>query len=69
MVDPEKERVRLERDLKKLEKDIETTQKKLSKRRLRERAPAAVVAEERTRLETMIATQARLDSALKKHKS
>jgi valyl-tRNA synthetase len=69
LVDPEKERARLERDLKKLEKDIETTQKKLSNAGFVERAPATVVAEERTRLETMIVTQARLENALKKLKS
>jgi valyl-tRNA synthetase len=69
LVDPEKERVRLERDLKKLDKDIETTQKKLGNAGFVERAPANVVAEERTRLETMIATKARLEAALKKQKS
>jgi len=69
LVDPEKERVRLERDLKKLGSDIESTQKKLGNAGFVERAPAAIVAEERSRLETMIATKARLEAALRKHKS
>jgi valyl-tRNA synthetase len=68
LVDPEKERERLERDIKKVEKDLAATEKKLGNAGFVERAPASVVAEERARLADLRATLERLSAAQKKLK-
>jgi valyl-tRNA synthetase len=69
LVDPEKERERLERDIKKVEKDLAATEKKLGNASFVERAPEALVAEERGRLTELRATFERLSAALKKLKA
>ncbi len=53
VLDPEKERARLETQMKKLGKQLETSRKKLANPKFVEKAPAEVVAEERNREEEL----------------
>jgi valyl-tRNA synthetase len=66
LVDPEKERERLSRELKKVEKDLATAEKKLSNENFVKRAPAEVVEQERARVDEFGAAKARLEAALAK---
>lgn len=64
LVDPDKERTRIERALNKLEKDLEVVTKKLSNKGFVDRAPADVVQKERARLSAMADEQQKLQQAL-----
>lgn len=63
VVDAEKERARVEREITKTEKDIAVIEKKLSNKKFAERAPAEVVAEAKSDLEQLKARRALLDEA------
>jgi valyl-tRNA synthetase len=64
LVDADKERERLERDLKKVDKDIESIEKKLSNASFVERAPVELVTREKARLAELSDTRERLRAAL-----
>ncbi len=64
LVDPEKERLRLERALGKLTKDLQVVEKKLSNKGFVDRAPADVVQKERERLSSMTDERSKLEQAL-----
>jgi valyl-tRNA synthetase len=64
LVDPEKERERLERELKKIDKDLATVERKLGNQEFIARAPAAVVEQEHARQRELSETQSRLRAAL-----
>ncbi len=66
LVDHAKERERLTREIAKTVKDIEAIQKKLGNAGFLERAPAALVETERTRLTELETSQTRLTQALGK---
>ena len=69
LVDPAKERERIERELKKTEKDLLATQKKLSNAGFVDRAPKEVVEQERARVIELQAAFDRLTAALARLKS
>jgi len=69
LIDPAKELERTERELRKVEKDLLATQKKLSNAGFVDRAPKDVVDQERARLVEMEATFARLTAALARLKA
>ena len=64
LVDPEKERERLGRELKKVEKDLAVVTKKLSNANFVDRAPAEVVQTERERLTSLTDKRDKLQAAL-----
>jgi valyl-tRNA synthetase len=64
LVDPEKERERLQRELGKVEKDLAAVERKLANGDFLARAPAALVEQERTRQRELTDTCARLQAAL-----
>jgi valyl-tRNA synthetase len=64
LVDPEKERERLQRELKKVEKDLSAVERKLGNQEFLARAPAALVEQERTRLRELTEARARFETAL-----
>ena len=66
LVDTTKEKERLERELKKVLKDLAVVEKKLGNPKFVERAPAEVVEQEKGRLSEMSETKARLEAALSK---
>ncbi|MDH5676180.1 MAG: valine--tRNA ligase [Myxococcales bacterium] len=66
LVDPAKERQRLERELKKLDKDLTTTLRKLENPKFVDRAPAEVVEQEKQRKRDFEDAKARLEAALAK---
>ena len=63
LVDPAQERARIERELKKIDKDLAAIQKKLSSPSFTEKAPKEVVAESQAQLASMTEARARLASA------
>ena len=64
VLDPEKERARLETQQKKLGKQLEASRKKLANPKFVEKAPAEVVEEERRRVEELTGEIALLDKNL-----
>ncbi|MEM7447206.1 MAG: valine--tRNA ligase [Myxococcota bacterium] len=64
VVDSERERERLGRELKRVEKDLAIVSKKLGNPSFIDRAPAEVVQKERTRLATLTEQRAKLSSAI-----
>jgi valyl-tRNA synthetase len=66
LADPQKERERLEREIKKSEKDLAVVDKKLGNADFLARAPAALVEQERSRQQELIAALDRLRAALAK---
>jgi valyl-tRNA synthetase len=64
LVEPEKERDRITRQSKKLDKDIEGLDKRLSSKGFVDRAPPEVVTEARALLESLKGQRERLGSAL-----
>jgi valyl-tRNA synthetase len=64
VVDPEKERERLQRELKKVEKDLSAVERKLGNQEFLARAPGALVEQERTRLRELTEARARFQTAL-----
>jgi valyl-tRNA synthetase len=64
LVEAAKEKARVEREIKKVDKDIANLQKKLDSPAFVEKAPPEVVAEARTQLEALVRTRARLVEAL-----
>ncbi|MEM9195157.1 MAG: valine--tRNA ligase [Myxococcota bacterium] len=64
LVDLEKERDRLERAIKKAEKDLAAVEKKLGNKNFVDRAPKEVVTQERERMESLTEKRAQLQSAL-----
>jgi valyl-tRNA synthetase len=69
LVDPEKERERLQRELKKAEKDLASVEKKLGNQDFLARAPAELVEKERTRKRELAEACERLQAALVRLKS
>ena len=65
VVDADKERERVQREIKKTEKEIATLEKKLSNEKFTERAPAEVVSEARADLERLTKRRGLLDEAAK----
>jgi len=65
LVDLDKERARLERELHKVDKDLGGVRKKLDNAGFVERAPAEIVAKERDRLANLEAERAKLAEALR----
>jgi valyl-tRNA synthetase len=65
LVDPGHERTRIERELKKLEKDLGALEKKLASAGFVDRAPPEVVEESRRQLTTMVDARARLEESRK----
>jgi len=63
LVDGEKEAARVEREIKKTEKDIASIEKKLSLPSFAEKAPPEVVVEAKAQLEAMKARRAALEDA------
>ncbi|HEU4409323.1 MAG TPA: valine--tRNA ligase [Polyangiaceae bacterium] len=63
LVEGSKELDRIEREKKKVEKDLAALEKRLAQPSFVEKAPAEVVAEARTQLEALVRTRARLDEA------
>ncbi len=66
LVDLDKERDRLERELKKVDKDLTGVEKKLGNASFVDRAPPEVVDKERARLESLRAEKTQLEAALAK---
>ena len=66
LVDPEKERERLKRDLAKVEKEFTAVERKLANPDFLSRAPAALVEQERTRQRELTETRVRLLAALER---
>jgi valyl-tRNA synthetase len=66
LVDPQKERERLQRELKKLDKDLTSVERKLQNQDFLARAPSAVVDQERARQHELGQTKAQLEAALKR---
>lgn len=66
LIDVGKERERLQRELKKLEKDLQAIRAKLANASFVDRAPADLVARERARLEELEGSQRRLTASLDK---
>jgi valyl-tRNA synthetase len=64
LVDPDKERERLERELKKLDKDLTSVSRKLENQEFLARAPAALVEQERARKQELTEARAGLEAAL-----
>jgi valyl-tRNA synthetase len=64
LVDMDKERERLQRELKKLEKDLASVDRKLANDDFLARAPAALVEQERERQRELRAARERLEAAL-----
>jgi valyl-tRNA synthetase len=64
LVEPDKERDRITRQLKKLDKDIDGLQKRLGNPKFADKAPPEVVAEARAQLESLKAQRQRLLEAL-----
>jgi valyl-tRNA synthetase len=64
-VDPKKEEARIEREIKKCEKDIAVLEKRLSLPSFLDKAPPEVVAEARALLETLKRTKGRLEESRK----
>ena len=64
VIDPAKERERLEKQLGKLTKELDKLTKKLGNAGFVEKAPAAVVAKTREEAEGLASEKARLDAAL-----
>jgi valyl-tRNA synthetase len=64
LVDPAKEEARIERETKKVDKDIANLQKRLDSPAFAEKAPKEVVAEAKEQLEALRRTRARLEEAL-----
>ena len=64
VLDPEKERARLETQKKKLGKQLEASRKKLANQNFVDKAPAEVVEEERNRVEELSGEIALLDKNL-----
>jgi valyl-tRNA synthetase len=65
VLDPEKERARLENQKKKLTKQLEASEKKLTNQKFLERAPAEVVEEEKARVSDLTGEIALLDKNLR----
>ncbi len=63
LVEPEKERTRIERELKRIEKDLGAIEKKLSSPGFVDRAPKEVIEESNTQRRTMIEARARLEAS------
>jgi len=61
LVDAQHEAARIERELKRIDKDIAATEKKLAQPSFTEKAPPEVVAEARARLEELKVARGRLD--------
>jgi valyl-tRNA synthetase len=66
LVDPDKERERLSRELKKVDKDFVSVERKLGNAEFLARAPAALVEQERKRLAELTEARARLRAALER---
>jgi valyl-tRNA synthetase len=64
LVDPDKERERLERELKKLDKDLTAVTRKLENQEFLARAPAALVDQERARKRGLAEARTGLEAAL-----
>ncbi len=64
LVEPEKEKTRIERTVKKLDKDIETMEKRLANKNFVDKAPPEVVAEAKEQLEALKRQRVRLLEAL-----
>jgi valyl-tRNA synthetase len=64
LVDPDKERERVTRELAKVQKDLATLNKKLGNADFVARAPAEVVAKDRERTQELEAAQVKLQGAL-----
>lgn len=64
LVDPDKERERIERELRKIDKDLATTQRKLENHEFLARAPAALVEQERARKQELTEARSGLEAAL-----
>jgi valyl-tRNA synthetase len=64
VIDTEKERDRLRRDLKKIEKELETVERKLGNPSFLERAPPAVIEKSRRDASQLRETRERLEAAL-----
>jgi valyl-tRNA synthetase len=64
LVDASKEEARVEREMKKIDKDIANLQKRLDSPAFAEKAPKEVVAEAKEQLEALRRTRARLEEAL-----
>jgi valyl-tRNA synthetase len=60
LVDAAKEAGRVDREIKKVDKDLANLQKKLESKAFAEKAPETVVSEARTQLEALVRTRARL---------
>ena len=69
LFDAEEEKKRLEKELLKLKRDIESSQKRLSQKSFVERAPKEVVKKEREKSKTMLAKQKQLETSLEKIKT
>ncbi|MCS6901829.1 MAG: valine--tRNA ligase [Myxococcales bacterium] len=63
-VDPVKEKDRIERSLKKIEKELENLQKRLSLPSFVENAPAEVVAEARTQVAALLKSKSHLEASI-----
>jgi valyl-tRNA synthetase len=66
LVDPQKERERLQRELKKLDKDLTSVERKLQNQDFLARAPGALVEQERARQRELGQTKAQLEAALER---
>jgi valyl-tRNA synthetase len=66
VIDPDKERDRLGRELARVNKDLEVVEKKLANEGFTSRAPADVVEAERKRRDELLAKKAELEAALAK---
>jgi valyl-tRNA synthetase len=66
LVDPQKERERLQRELKKLDKDLTGVERKLQNQDFLARAPGALVEQERIRQRELGQTKAKLEAALER---
>jgi valyl-tRNA synthetase len=64
LVDPAKEEARVERDIKKIDKDVANLEKKLASPAFVEKAPPDVVTESRSQLDALRRARARLDEAI-----
>ena len=64
LVDPQKEKERLDRELKKVEKDLAVVTKKLGNPKFVEKAPEDVVRTERERLAALTDKRDKLEAAL-----
>ena len=65
VIDPDKERTRLERDLKKLEKELGAVEKKLSNPSFLDRAPEAVVEKSKRDASQLREKRERIEAALR----